>query len=198
MNFKNAEEKKTSPFLSPGSGIVLKINNITLDKSQNTQNLRPVFFMETEPINDPSFQGADGAKGKVGKVSANAGYYLKTDNNVLEFLGSLKSIARAIGKEGALDNLEAPDLPALLEQVVPILSKSYASYFIAGKEFPKPGGKYGIKLVFPNRNFVEAVGTEPTSLAPFDRTNPKHYTKLPEPTEPAFDTSEKTPDDLPF
>lgn len=203
LNFNNVGERKVSPFLSPGSGLVLKINDINLDESKNNKGqFRPVFSMESEPINDPSFNGVDGAVGKIGKISGNAGYYLRDDNQIQEFLGGLREIARSIGKEEELSQVEAPDLPTLVERVRPILRGGYARYFVAGREFPKAQNKHGLKLVFLNRNFVESTDANPSKLEVFDRNNPKHYTKLPTTPNQANDfpaeTKKNSADDLPF
>lgn len=181
-NFKTVKEpseKKPSPFLSPGSGLVLKINNLELIQSQNSGNPRPVFHMESEPITDPDFKPVDGATGRVGKVSGNGGYYLNNDNQRSEFLGFLKAIARAIDKTEELEAIEATSFEDLVEKSKRVLCGHYARYFVAGTEFSKPEGRWGVKLTFPNKRAVESVNQDPTTLEAFDFKNPKHYKAIP-------------------
>lgn len=188
MNFNDAPERKISPFLNPGSNLVLTITSIELEKSKSSDGLRPVFFMESEPIKDPSFEGWQGAKAKIGKVAGNAGFYLKTDNHKQQFLGDLRNIAIALGKEEDLKNIPDGDFPELVKAASGILRGGFAKYFITGSEYAKANGKYGVRLTFPNKNFVTSLDGE---LEKFDRTNPKHYQPLP--------TQKAEPkDDLPF
>ncbi len=188
MNFNDVQEKKPSPFLRPGSGLVLKINDIVLEKSRNNDSLRPVFFMESQPVDDPTFVPVDGAKGRVGKVSGNAGYYLKNDNQKQEFIGDLRTIAIALGKAEELKAIPDGTFEELVDTAKNILKGGFARYFVAGSEFPKAEDRYGIKLLFPNKNFVESIDSE-SKLEPFDKSNPKHYQAL---------KKEKKTDDLPF
>ncbi len=212
-NFKTVKEttekRPTSPFLSPGSGLVLKINNIELVKSQNSGNPRPVFHMESEAITEADFKPVDGAAGRVGKVSGNGGYYLNNDNQRSEFLGFLKAIARAIGRIDELEAIEANSFEDLVDRSKRVLCGHYARYFVSGTEFSKPEGRWGVKLTFPNKRAVESVDQTPTTLEAFDFNNPKHYKAVPHTQQDGFGvaqgsaftpkttTSNKT-DDLPF
>lgn len=213
FNFKSVKEptdRKLSPYLSPGSGQVLKINDIVLTCSQNTKNPRPVFYMESEPINDAEFKGIDGARGRVGKVSGNGGYYLNNDNQKTEFLGFLKAIANAVGQSAELQAVEATSFEELVEQAKKVLCGHYARYFVAGTEFSKPDNRYGVKLIFLSRKAVESVDTDPSGLDIFDWNNPKHYKKIPKATteedfgvpngtpKSTVSTTKVTTDDLPF
>lgn len=206
---KEPTERATSQFLSPGSGLVLKINNIELKMSQNNNTPLPVFHVESEPITDPNFKGQDGAKGQVGRISANGGYYLKDDNQQQQFMGALKSIARALNKTDELEAIDAQSFAELISKAAAVLRGGYARYFVAGVEFPKPQGKYGVKLVFPSRNFVESVAIDETTLPKFDRNNKKHYLAVPKDTTGNFGVTAgstinskpaptQSPDDLPF
>lgn len=209
FNFKDVKEadnRGTSPFLSPGGNQILKINDITLKESTNTHKVLPVFHMESKPVTDPEFKGQDGAKGQVGRISGNAGYYLKDDNQQQQFLGALKSIARALNKVEELEEIKADTFEDMIAQAAKVLRGGYARYFVAGSEFPKDGGKYGVKLSFPSRNFVESAQIEEkdSTLPKFDRSNDKHYKAIPK-TAPKDDfvtpgakIASGDPDDLPF
>lgn len=212
FNFRDVKEpvnRGVSQFLSPGSGLVLKINNIELKFSRNNGSPLPVFHVETEPINDPSFKGQDGAKGQVGRVSANGGWYLKSDDQQQQFLGGLRAVARALNKLDELEAIDAQTFEDLVQKSVAILRGGYARYFVGGIEFPKPDGKYGVKLVFPSRNFVESVAipVKESGLPKFNRADPKHYVAVPKTdnfgatpgaTLESKPEPTKSPDDLPF
>ncbi len=200
FNFKDVSEQRgVSQFISPGVQ-VLKINNIVLERSRNTGSIKPVFFMESEPITDPNFKGVDGAKGRVGKVSGNGGYYLKDDNQQLEFISFLKTIAKFLGKTEEIEALPPSSFEDSVEGAKNVIAGQYARWFVAGQEYPKGGDKYGIKLVFPSRNFIESKDS--SNLPTFDRTNPKHYKEIPKSTgeiAPGITPGRvSTGDDLPF
>lgn len=194
FNFKDVPEIKQglSQFISPGTQ-VLKINNIILEKSRNTGNVKPVFFMESEPVTDPNFKGMDGAKGRIGKVSGNGGFYLKEDSQKLEFISFLKTIAGILGKTEEIEALPGGDFEEIIDQAKKVISGQYAKFFVAGQEYPKDQNKVGIKLVFPSRNFIESLDSN--TLPTFDKSNPKHYKAIPK--VPGVTQGTKT-DDLPF
>jgi hypothetical protein len=206
-------DRKKGKFIRPGSGLVLKVNDIILEKSQNHEFRKPVLMMETEPITEEGWEGEAGAKGQIGKIAANGGYYLKTPENQKEFVVFLRDIARALGKLEQCSTIEADTLEDFIEKVKPIICDgTYGRYFVRGQEYPKPNSNigFGIKLLFPKFKFVESMEVEAkdTKLEKFDKANKWHYDAIPKApvqksSDPVFGESEAASltepvDDLPF
>jgi hypothetical protein len=214
FSFKGVSEgstRKKGMFIRPGSGLVVKVNDIILEKSVNHEFRKPVLFMESEPITEEGWVGHEGAVGQIGKIAANGGFYLKTEAQQQEFVAFLKEIVTALGKEEECATIEASTLEEFVSKVKAILANAgYARYFVRGVEYAKsaaPNGK-GLKLLFPNRRFVESLSTASadSKLAKFDYKNKWHYDRLPQVESqatygelgaPAI-TSTETVDDLPF
>lgn len=181
----------TSPYINYGSNQVLKINRIELKVSQNTGSPKAILHMETKPISTPGFSPLDGAKGQVGKVAC--GIYMKEDKQKKEFLEKLKRISEVLDLREEINKISAETFEDVVEKISKLISGKYARYTIFGEEYPKEGGKIGVKLALPRFNFVAREDSDGSTLEQFDKDNKFHYKKLPENTE-----EESSVDDLPF
>lgn len=197
FNLEATQEKeymKKGKFIRPGVQVLI-LKDIYLEKSQNTGNERPVFFMETLPITDEDWEGHEGAKGQIGKVAGNFGYYLKNDDQKVEFAGFLKSILKAVDKYDtfvAESNRDFEKISDLIDAVKPYLVDSQARYFVAGEQYHKLNNTgIGLKLKFPTNRSVEAINAEVSKLPTFDESNPKHLKKVGK-------KEDQPVDDLPF
>lgn len=201
FNFNKVQEQKLGTrkgkFIRPGVQS-LTLRNITLEESRNTHNVRPVFYMETEPITDAGFEPHEDsvAGGQIGKVSGNSGYYLKDEAQQADFISVLKSIMASVGTLDEFmsqSNQDFDTLTEALEAVKPYVVGKTARYFVQGEQYSKlDGSGVGLKLKFPTRGVVESltVTLEESKLPKFDENNPVHFKKMTKPTEPV--------DDLPF
>lgn len=177
-------EPKKGKFIRPGVQTLI-LKDITLEESQNTGNLRPVFFMETEPITDKGWEGFEGAKGQIGKVSGNFGFYLKDKAQQDDFIAFLKSIMIAVGSwDKFAENEGQKDFDGLKEAVnavKPYLTGTSARYLVCAEQYHKlDNSGVGLKLKFPTRKAVESLNTplEDSKLPKYDETNPSHFKRI--------------------
>lgn len=206
LNFKNLPEQKQfqkGKFIRPGiQNLILR--NISLHVSANTNNERPVFDMETEPVTDPGWEGHEGALGQIGRVAGNFNYYLKDESQKADFIGNLKDIMTAVGTyndfiEAHADgngNTNFTTLQEVIDAVKPFVVGKTARYFVAAEQYTKlDKSGVGIKLKFPSRRMVESITSE-TKFPKFDETNPNHFKKV---TKTSNDFQKSQPmSDLPF
>lgn len=165
-----------SPYMTYGSGQVLKLNGIELKKSQNTGSSKAILHMETKPIETEGFTPVEGAKGKVGKVGC--GVYMNSDALKREFLQKMKTIAVAIGVESEVNKIRSENFEEVVDKIANVLKGKYARYAIVASEYPKDNGKVGITLSLPKFKFVEAENADPSTIVIFDKTNQYHYKKI--------------------
>lgn len=190
------KEYKKGKFIRPGVQNLI-LHDITLQVSRNTGNERPVFSMETEPVTDPGWEGYNGAKGQIGNVAGNFGYYLKTDENKLEFVGNLRDIMKAVGTYSDFmekySDANFTNLAEVIEATKPYVVGRTARYFVAGEQYEKlDRSGIGLKLKFPSKRMVESLDSE-SKFPAFDDTNPNHFKKLDKTSVAATQT-----DDMPF
>ena len=88
-----AERSGVSKYLHHGI-VVAKINSIVVEKARSTESRRIVFNLEGKPIEDKSFEGVDGAKGQIGKMSTN---YMNSDKSYQDFIRQIGVIADKLG-----------------------------------------------------------------------------------------------------
>lgn len=200
LNFKNLPEKtefKKGKFIRPGiQNLILR--DITLQTSHNTGNERPVFSMETEPINEPGWEGYEGAKGQIGNIFGNFGFYLKTDSQKQDFMANLEDIMKAAGTYEdfmqANGDTNFTSLADVIAAVKPFVVGKAARYFVAGQQYMKlDQSGVGLKLKFPSKRMVETLDSE-SKFPKFDDTNKNHFEKL----EKKAELPKVTSDDLPF
>lgn len=192
------KEYKRGKFIRPGVQ-VLTLKDVFFQTSPNTQNDRPVFSMETEPITDEGWEPHEDAKfgGQIGNIAGNFGFYLKNDSQKLEFIGNLRDIMKVAGTyDSFMEKYGKTDfstLDTVLEVAKPYLVGTKATYFVAGEQYMKLNKTgLGLKLKFPSRKLVVPIGSE--SLLPvFDENNPNHFKRFQKTEEPA-----DVLNDLPF
>lgn len=187
LNDVELKTGKVGQFIRPGVN-ELTIKDVQLKQSQNNQSYSPIFLCETRPITVPGWTGFENAAGQIGKIAANRGYYIKTDEHLRTFLSFVMSIANALGKTEEAAAIEAEDLPELITLIKPLFCDGqYARYFVCGEEYVKQGGKKGLKLSFPNINGVESLTTTPSTLPVYNESNKNHYKKLVPVVQPETD-----------
>lgn len=182
-----APQSNLSPYISYGSDQLLKINDIELKFSKNTGSPKAILHMETKPITDKNFTPVEGFKGKVGKVAC--GVYMKDDFSKKVFLQKMKTIAIALDVEGQINEIKGDSFEAIVKRIADVLSSgNFAKYTVCAEEYAKPGGKTGITLMFPRTGFVEAIGTDPSTIVVFDKNNNYHYKRLPVEAKESFNS----------
>ncbi len=193
---------KVGQFIRPGVN-ELKIVDILLKESRNNDSYSPIFVCETKPIEAPNWTGLNGAAGQIGKISANQGYYIRNEDGLRKFLGFVKEVAAALNKTEEINKIEFDNLSDLIPKLKPLFCDgTYARYLVSAEEYLKTGGGKGLKLSFANRNSVESISAEPSSLPKYNPNDKFHYKALP---NVALNTTPITApkksintDDLPF
>lgn len=170
------QENNQSPYMTYGGPQVLRINDIELKFSQNTNVPKAILHMETKPITDSSFTPIQGAQGKVGKVGC--GVYMNSDILKKEFLQKMKTIAAAVGVEDEINKIKSESFEEVVQRVTQVLKGKFARYTIVASEYPKNDDKIGITLSLPKFKFVESLDTDPSTLVVFDITNKYHFKKI--------------------
>lgn len=169
-----------SPYLTYGSGQLLKINDIELKISQNTNAPKAILHMESKPIDDTNFTPMENAKGKVGRIGC--GPYMNSEPLKREFLQKMKTIAASLGLEEKINQIRSEDFQSVVAKIASLLKGKYANYTIVAQEYAKPDGRIGITLSLPKFKFVEPEGTSPSTIVVFDKTNQYHYKGIPKQT----------------
>lgn len=167
-----------SPYLSYGSNQELFISAIELKPNRAGDSVKPILHMEGRPIIAPGFSPVDGAKGKVGKVSAT--YFIKDDKGKTEFLQKMKVICISLGLEDEVNKIKSETFDGVVQQIEKLIkgSDNLARYTIFAEEYTKQGGKTGITLSLPKFGFVDSLESDGSSLVQFDKNNNYHYKKI--------------------
>lgn len=193
-------KRSISPYIGYGSGEnglgqVLRINEIELKFSKNTGSPKAILHMESKPIKEEGFTPIDGHTGRVGKIAC--GIYMKDDKSKSKFLEDMKRIAICLGLEEDINEIKSESFPDAVSKVSEVVSgkDKWASYTVFGEEYQKLDGKKGTTYFLPKYNFVQPVGTEPTTLVQFDINNKYHLKRLP---EQVTSNSSEEESDLPF
>lgn len=193
--FNSSEVKEEKNFISKyiTCGVQeLRINSLEI-KYASTGSKQVIFNVEGPEVKDLGFEGEGSAKGQVGRVTTS---YMKPEQEQ----GITTTFARIADAMGTRDKLNAIT-PATLEEYVEaankILTGQFANFVVGGEEYQKDNNKVGIRLNFPKYNFVEKVGTTPTTVK-FDTSNAYHYKKLIIPDNIVSKTIISDPNDLPF
>lgn len=182
-NLPEQREFKKGKFIRPGvQNLILK--DITFQTSVNTSNERPVFNMETEPVTDEGWEPHEDSTygGQIGNIAGNFGYYLKNDNQKLEFVGNLRDIMKAVGTYAdfmeKFGKTNFNNLQEVVDATKPYLVGTKACYFVAGEQYQKLNNAgVGLRLKFPSRKMVETLENA-SKLPKFDETNQNHFKKL--------------------
>jgi hypothetical protein len=153
----------------------LRINKIEI-KVAATGTKQLVFNTEGKECTQLGFEGVDGAKGPIGKIST---FYMKPEQEQ-EVTTIFARIADAVGTREQLNAVKAATLEEYVEAANKILTNKFANFAVGGEEYSKDGGRVGVKLSFPKFNFVEKIGTTPSTVK-YDPTNKFHYKKLVQP-----------------
>lgn len=154
----------------------LKINEITTTKSSNGQSTQVTFKVETSPITTEGFQPVEGAKGQVGTVKT---IYLKTDEQINEFVSQIALLADKLGVRTEIDSVQASNLEEYIEKVSPLLTNKYFWGRVVGEQYVKNdgSGKIGTILhwsrykAFNSLKEVEEKGIEVMKAVDPSNTN---------------------------
>lgn len=198
FNSSNVENEKKfiGKYITYGKQ-VLKINKIEV-KVASTGSKQVVFNVEGPEITEKGFEGAEGAKGQVGKITTS---YMKPEQEA-SISVTFARIADALEVRATLNAVTASTLEEYVEAANKILTNKEAMFVVSGREYIKNDGKKGIELGFPKYNFVEKLGTEPSTIK-FDKSSPYHFKPAVQPD--TFTSGNEIPasnitelDDLPF
>lgn len=194
------EVRKPSKFIAYGIQ-ELMITGIKVNvSSTGTGSFVTSFQMETPPVTDPTFEGFEGAKGKIGKVQFPR-IYVKPDNAVhmQELVKNIGIIADKLGVRAEVDAIEWTEDMTIEKyfQVIENLFKGkYAMWKVCGEEqFKNDGsGKTSLRLALAKWGFVQTV--ESYKVKPeitFDKNNKWDFKPAVAPDAVSSGT-----DDLPF
>lgn len=138
------QQSGTGKYLYIGRYTV-KINEITSRKSAAGTSTQVSFKVETPPITQQGWEGADGAAGQVGTVNT---IYMKTPEQVNEFVGQLALLADKLGVREKVDAINADTVEDYIAKVAPLISGEYFWGRIVGEQYMKNdgSGKTGTRL----------------------------------------------------
>jgi hypothetical protein len=127
-----------------------KINSIVVEKAKQTESRRVVFYLEGDAIADKSFEGIDGAKGRVGKMATS---YMKEDKSYKDFMRQIGVIADKLGVRPSVDAISASSIEEYIAKVSPFLTGKFLWWNIAAEEWDDK--KFALKLL--KYDFVKAL-----------------------------------------
>jgi hypothetical protein len=154
--------EKTSRFLTYGINHC-KIVGMSVIKAATTESKKVRFQMEGAPEGG-SFEGVDGAKGKVGRVDTS---YMSTDKAYKDFMYQIGVMADKLGVRKAVDETEAPTIEAYVAAIEPLLKGKFAWWLFGGEEYD--AGKW--KLSLPKYAFIKAEGEVNADTAKMEKYN---------------------------
>lgn len=181
------ERVSVSKYLNHGINKA-KINNIVVEKAKNTESRRIVIFLEGEAVADKGFEGIDGAKGRVGKMTTS---YMKTDAQYQDFMRQIGVISDKLGVRPQVDAVTASTIEEYITKVLPYLTGKQLWWNIGGEEWDEK--KFSLKilrydfvkalseidestLVHEGYITTEARNAAGTVILRFDKTNKYHFT----------------------
>ena len=186
-NLDTTERVSISKYLNHGINKA-KINNILVEKAKNTESKRIVIFLEGEAVSDKGFEGIDGAKGRVGKMTTS---YMKTDAQYQDFMRQIGVISDKLGVRAEVDAITATTIEEYIAKVLPHLTGKLLWWNIGGEEWDEK--KFSLKIL--RYDFVKSlseiddttlvhegyINTEARNSAGvlvlrFDKTNKYHFT----------------------
>lgn len=174
----------------------LKINKLEI-KVASTGSKQVIFHMEGRPITDPAFEGVDGAKGAVGKVST---MYMKPDKEG-DLTAIFAKISDALGVRAELNAIKATSLEDYVAKAEKVITGKFANFCIATEQYLNSENKVRNSLRFPKYDYVEAVGKTPSRIK-FDKANSYHFKEAVVPdtigTSQSKTAVAQAEDDLPF
>ena len=147
----------------------LKINKMEI-KTASTGSKQIIFSMEGPAEKDPKFEGVDGAKGPVGRVST---MYMKEEQQG-DLTKIFAKISDALGVRDALNAIKATSLEDYVEKAGAVICGKFAKFCISTEQYLNGENKVRNGLRFPKYDYVEAIGTTPSRLK-FDETNSYHF-----------------------
>lgn len=191
----NTGKTKLGQFIGYGISL-LRINSLEVQKARTSDSKRIVFHMETEAVDIPGFEGADGAKGQVGRVMT---IYMNNKEREEEFQAMAAVIAEELGVRKEVDQISATTLEEFVDQLNKLITGKFAWFVVTAEEYARTGRKPGIVLHFARFNFVASKERGPDSLT-FDKSKHYHYKAIAVPSteNELSDRVAEAIDDLPL
>lgn len=125
------ERSPVSKYLNYGINLA-KINSMVVEKASSTDSKKVIFFLEGMPVNDPTFQGVDGAKGCVGKMRSN---YMNSDKAYQDFLRQIGIIADKAGVRPQIDAITDSTIEGYISQASKFICGKYLWWNIGAEEW---------------------------------------------------------------
>lgn len=180
----------------------LKINKLEI-KIASTGSKQIVFHVEGSPVKEDNFEGVEGARGPVGRIST---MYMKPEQEK-DLVMTFGKIADAMGVREKLDAVKAETLESYVDAVSKVITGKFANFVVSTEQYWNVNGgkdKTGAvanSLRFPKFDFVEKIGATPSRLK-FDKNNTYHFKAAVLPSNIGTATSatavKAEEDDLPF
>ena len=191
-NLDTAERSNVSKYLNHGINKA-KINSIIVEKARNTDSKRFVFVLEGIPIADKGFEGIDGAKGCIGRMTTS---YMKTDAQYQDFMRQVGVLADKLGVRAQVDSVTANNIEEYINNVSPFLTGKFLWWNIGAEEYKK--NRFSLHLlrydfvkslteiddttlVHDGYITVEARNAAGVLVLRFDKTNKYHMIAFVEP-----------------
>lgn len=176
---------------------VLKINKMDI-KVASTGSKQVVFSVEGSPIKEDGFEGIDGAKGAVGRITT---MYMKPEQEK-DLIMIFGKIADAMDVRDKLDAVTSTTLEDYVEKVSKVIAGKFANFVVATEQYwDVTAGKAKNSFRFPKFDFVEKIGVTPSRLK-FDKANTYHFKEAIVPSNIGTASSatavKQADDDLPF
>lgn len=147
------ERQSISKYLTYGINKAA-ISNMVVEKAKNTGSKRITFFIQGEKVEDKTFEGVDGAKGRVAKIQTS---YMKTDAQYKDFMRQVGIIADKIGVRPQVDAIAASTIEEYVSSVLPLFRSKFFWWNIAGEEWCDNEGKIKVSPRFMRYGFAKAL-----------------------------------------
>tara|TARA_R110000868_G_scaffold14414_2_gene67016 strand:- start:28136 stop:28744 length:609 start_codon:yes stop_codon:yes gene_type:complete len=192
----STEARKPSKYIAYGIQ-ELKINSIEVRISPKTGSFVTTFNVETPESTDPTFEGHEGAKGKIGKVQFPRTYVKPNDEKQMSALvKDIGIIADKLGVREQVDAIEWTEdmtIEKYFKVIEQLFKDKFAMWKVCGKEeFWKDDSgtqKKSLRLSLAKWGFVQSVESYKVKQEiTFDKTSKWDFEEAVEPES----------DDLPF
>lgn len=177
LSTRNVKESKVSKTINPGN-TVAKINDITLKKGYNEGSYILELHVESQPVQDPSFEGFYIDKdnpskgryaGQVGKIRYSqyayesktlpSGVKIDRDQSILK---AILLISKSLGCLDEVNEVEADTIEEFINKVKPIIihTGKFMHYCVAGKAYTNKEGYTAYDLFLPKATGGKYVMTD--------------------------------------
>lgn len=167
----DTSDKKFGPSKYITYGIQdLKINKMEI-KVASTGSKQVVFSVEGAPVEEAGFEGIDGARGPVGRITT---MYMKPESEK-DMVSIFGKISDALGVRDKLDQIKSDSLEDYVSKVSDVICGKFAKFVVSTEQYwDATKAKSRDSFRFPKYDFVEKIGVAESKLK-FDKNNSYHF-----------------------